>query len=334
MSGYTKLFSGILDSTIWREDDRTRILWITMLAMADRDGNVKSSIPGLADRARISIEDCESGLERFQQADKYSTSQDEEGRRIRAIDGGWMLINHSKYRTLMSAEDQREKARIRKQNQRTRAKCDMSRPVTPGHECHDIAEAKAKADTKARKSKAGALSRTFAPPSLDEVIAYCKERRNRVQPQKWLDHYQANGWRVGRNQMKDWRASIRTWESHESQHLDATMPQPAGCTAVTRAQSQCQTYNIPPGLDAESGESAWNSAKEMLACRINKHSFETWLMPVKAVGSRDGKIYLTLPSRDFEHVQVKFGKHIQDALNGLHVEYLIPEEPDASLSIQ
>jgi hypothetical protein len=144
MSGFTKLFSQILDSTIWREDDRTRILWITMLAMVDRDGVVKSSIPGLADRARISIDDCEAGLERFQQADKYSTSQDDEGRRIRPVNGGWLLINHSKYRALMSADEQREKARLRKQNQRARVKQrDMSRAVTSSPECHDIAEAEA-----------------------------------------------------------------------------------------------------------------------------------------------------------------------------------------------
>src|SRR5262249_41083298 len=136
MTGYTKLFSRILDSTIWREDDRTRILWITMLAMADRDGIVRASIPGIADRARISIADCECALQRFQQSDKYSSSQEDKGRRIRPVEGGWLLINHGKYRALMSAEDQREKSRIRKQNQRERDKRVTSHVVTPGHECH------------------------------------------------------------------------------------------------------------------------------------------------------------------------------------------------------
>jgi hypothetical protein len=52
----------------------------------------------------------------------------------------------------------------------------------------------------------------FTPPSIEEVTAYCQERKNQVDPQKWMDHYTTNGWKVGRNQMKDWRASIRTWE--------------------------------------------------------------------------------------------------------------------------
>lgn len=59
----------------------------------------------------------------------------------------------------------------------------------------------------------GTASRSrFVPPSLREVEAYCSERRNGVDPQAWLDHYESNGWRVGRNPMKDWKAAVRTWE--------------------------------------------------------------------------------------------------------------------------
>lgn len=52
----------------------------------------------------------------------------------------------------------------------------------------------------------------FSPPTLEEVTAYCKERNNSVNPQRWLDHYESNGWMVGRNKMKDWKAAVRTWE--------------------------------------------------------------------------------------------------------------------------
>ena len=51
MSGYSKLFSEICDSTIWREPDHVRIVWITMLAKANKHGEVMASIPGLADAA-------------------------------------------------------------------------------------------------------------------------------------------------------------------------------------------------------------------------------------------------------------------------------------------
>lgn len=46
-------------------------------------------------------------------------------------------------------------------------------------------------------------------------MAYCRERGNNVNPKKWYDHYTANGWKVGKNKMKDWKAAVRTWEDDE-----------------------------------------------------------------------------------------------------------------------
>lgn len=56
----------------------------------------------------------------------------------------------------------------------------------------------------------------FAPPKLEQVRAYCLERNNNVDPEKWIDYYTGNGWKVGRNPMKDWQAVIRTWEKNDS----------------------------------------------------------------------------------------------------------------------
>lgn len=52
----------------------------------------------------------------------------------------------------------------------------------------------------------------FAKPTLEEVQAYCRERGNKVDADKFYDHYTSNGWRVGKNPMKDWKAAVRTWE--------------------------------------------------------------------------------------------------------------------------
>ena len=54
-------------------------------------------------------------------------------------------------------------------------------------------------------------------PSFEEVALYCKERCKGVDPQRWFDFYQAKGWLIGKNQMKDWRAAVRTWESGANQ---------------------------------------------------------------------------------------------------------------------
>ena len=54
--------------------------------------------------------------------------------------------------------------------------------------------------------------KNIIPPKLEDVIAYCKDRNNGVNPQKWFDHYTSNGWKVGKTRMVDWQATVRTWE--------------------------------------------------------------------------------------------------------------------------
>jgi hypothetical protein len=120
VSGYTKLFGSILESTVWDLPAASKIVWITMLVMVDRDGVVQASVPGLAKRANVSIEECESALQSFLSPDRYSRTKDNEGRRIKEVDGGWLLLNYVKYRELMSADDVREKAAIRQQEWRQR----------------------------------------------------------------------------------------------------------------------------------------------------------------------------------------------------------------------
>ena len=52
----------------------------------------------------------------------------------------------------------------------------------------------------------------FVPPTLEEVKAYCTERNNGVDAERFIDYYTSNGWQVGKNKMKDWKAAVRTWE--------------------------------------------------------------------------------------------------------------------------
>ena len=105
---FTKLFNSILDSTIWQEAKETKLVWITMLAMCDKNGEIHASIPGLAVRSGVTISECEAALLCLLSEDKYSRTKTDEGRRIAEIDGGWLLINHGKYRELLSKEERRE----------------------------------------------------------------------------------------------------------------------------------------------------------------------------------------------------------------------------------
>lgn len=57
--------------------------------------------------------------------------------------------------------------------------------------------------------------RHIIPPTLEMVARYCTERNNGVDPQKFIDWYEARGWLVGKTKMKDWQAAVRTWEKND-----------------------------------------------------------------------------------------------------------------------
>lgn len=64
-------------------------------------------------------------------------------------------------------------------------------------------------------SKGEMRARRFTPPTLDDVLAYVRERGSDVDPKRFLDFYASKGWMVGKNPMKDWKAAVRTWENRE-----------------------------------------------------------------------------------------------------------------------
>ena len=61
----------------------------------------------------------------------------------------------------------------------------------------------------------------FNTPTYEQVRNYCNERNNGIDPQKFIDYYSTNGWKVGRNPMKDWKAAIRVWENRDSSSGEA-----------------------------------------------------------------------------------------------------------------
>ena len=67
---------------------------------------------------------------------------------------------------------------------------------------------------KGNKSVCGATH--FTPPTIQQVIDYCKERKNNVDPERFIDYYESNGWMVGKNKMKSWQAAVRNWEKGDN----------------------------------------------------------------------------------------------------------------------
>jgi hypothetical protein len=100
--------------------DPVRIVWVTMMALADKDGIVWASVPGLAQQAKVGLQDCQNAIDLFLQPDSYSRSKESEGRRIEEVDGGWRLLSYGKYRDMMSRSDRRDYWREKKKEARER----------------------------------------------------------------------------------------------------------------------------------------------------------------------------------------------------------------------
>lgn len=79
----------------------------------------------------------------------------------------------------------------------------------------NIEEKEKEEDKKEKSIKEKSGPSRFSPPSLSEVAAYCRERNNDVDPQRFVDFYESKGWFVGKNKMKDWKAAVRTWEAKD-----------------------------------------------------------------------------------------------------------------------
>lgn len=136
MDMYNKIFTKILDSSIWLAPDPHRLVWITLIAAMDRNGIAQfACAENLALRARVALVDTKAAIESFENPDPYGPQQEYEGRRIERIDGGWLILNAEKYRLIVTAAVATEKTRERVRKHREAKRCnDMKRSVTPSEQ--------------------------------------------------------------------------------------------------------------------------------------------------------------------------------------------------------
>ena len=105
MAGYSKLFSSIVTSSVWMEDDKTLRVWFAMLSLTDANGMVEGSVPGFANVARVTIPEMEHAIQVLTGPDPYSRTPDNEGRRLETVPGGWRILNYASYRSRGQAKD-------------------------------------------------------------------------------------------------------------------------------------------------------------------------------------------------------------------------------------
>lgn len=221
---YVHLFQNIRNSSLWAYDSDVRIVWITLLTLADPEGYVGAALPGIAIQAQVTLEAAQRAMALFEAEDLHSRSTEHGGRRIEKVHRGWRILNFEEFRALAKAEA--ERARKREWARTNRATVadssemgkDRSEPVDasgsgimdpnqgsePGSDLGAQPEAAPK-PKKPRKSGTR-IPDDFTPNAGCLSLATELGASNEEELPKFIDHHTARG-----TVMVDWQAGYRTW---------------------------------------------------------------------------------------------------------------------------
>jgi hypothetical protein len=193
--GFTKLFSEIVCSSIWNEDDKTRLVWITLLAIKDGTHVARATIGGLAHQARVSVEDCRRAVQKLSNPDPDGLDQPYEGRRIKLVDHGFLVLNGEFYKKRRDDEDRKEyqaewarndrvKKRLQNVDKSVDKFVDASTPSTnidPIQIRSDQNQIRSELihiapSAAPKRSRKKTIPVSDNPPNADEFTEYCKSR--------------------------------------------------------------------------------------------------------------------------------------------------------------
>jgi hypothetical protein len=216
MTGFTKLWSEILTSSIWNEDDKTRLVWITMLAAMGPDYIVRASVGGLAHQARVTREDCEKALHVLRSPDPDSRSREHEGRRIIDIDGGFMILNGGKYREARNQDERKTYMAEYMRNYRKQSVNKSKQSVnTVNHGKPSLAQAEAEAEAEHTPLP----PKPQAPPSLELEAQEIKPTLTpeQIEVASWINRRPTTPWSA--KELKAWKQIPKPIDSEDWQAL-------------------------------------------------------------------------------------------------------------------
>ena len=203
-SGYIWVHRSIL-SWEWYTETNTFKVFLHLLIKANwqdgrfrgkevKRGQLITTIPQLSKELKLSIQQVRTALEHLKSTGEISTD---------GIANRYTVITIEKYDVYQRPweTDNTQSNRPSTDEQQT-----INRPST-------LIEKRNKEINKNINNKVG--EKRFTPPSLEEVQAYCQERGNNVNPERFVNFYSMKGWMVGKNKMKDWKAAVRTWEKDD-----------------------------------------------------------------------------------------------------------------------
>ncbi len=197
------------------EHDGIIVIWFKLLCMAGKQNN--GGVFMLNDKIAYTDEMLATIFRRPIATVRLALKTFEQFGMIEIVNNTITIPNWEKHQSLDKLEQAREKTRLRvkahreKQKALTECNTNCNATVTDGNDTDKIREDK-DIDKDIDSVEEAPKRKRFTPPTLEEVQTYCLERKNKVDPQRFIDYYTSNGWVVGKNKMKDWKAAIRTWE--------------------------------------------------------------------------------------------------------------------------
>jgi len=199
------------------EADSIIVIWFKLLCLAgkqNRDGFLM-----LNDKLAYTEEMLATVFRRPLNTVRLALKTFQQFQMIEIIDGTICIANWEKHQNIDKLAELREYNRLAQQKSRAKRKLlsagksdvNDSQENVNDSQGTDIEEEKEEEKEKKKENV-----KRFSPPTIEEVKAYCAERKNNVDAQRFVDYYTSNGWLVGKNKMKDWRAAVRTWERNNS----------------------------------------------------------------------------------------------------------------------
>lgn len=183
----------LIDSNISSLSSEDRVCYLTMMCMAHLSKK-RGTIPDFSEEKIIR----ESKFRTREEADRAVGFSERMGKMLRRHGTSVSLPNFKKRQeTQLSAY---ERVKRHRENLKRDDNANDTQKITLYREVDRDGE-----EDKEKRGK-------FVIPSVDEVRAYCLERKNGVDAQQFCDFYASKGWKVGNQVMKDWQAAVRTWE--------------------------------------------------------------------------------------------------------------------------
>ena len=226
---YAKVFASVFEGSMRGKAD-VLLVWFNMLAHAPF-GVCDRNHQTIADETGLPLDRVKSAIDVLESKDPDSRTPDEDGKRIIRLsdhrDWGWKLVNWSFYRKLMSEQDRREKNTIRQQRHRLK-----NSDIPPPHpQPVDNQQNVTQRDTALPRvtpvygyaSDSGSLSGkggvggkgAFEKPTVEMVkLQFVKIGLPESEVERFWNYYESNGWRVGRNPMKNWQAASINWRKN------------------------------------------------------------------------------------------------------------------------